>query len=366
MRLLTKAAFAALLLGTTAIAAPAFADDTGCPPGLHRAESEGGPTTTRSAAPTPRAVRTTTRSAGRSEGGQNNNPVRRADSEGGQNKMRSAAPTPRAVRTTIRSVARIPRAARTTTRSVVPTPRAVRTTTRCAMRIPRAAKTTTRCVALTPRVVRTTTRSAALRRSHPRARQRSRPASNRASRDNRCRITRCKVIGLLEPIASGIPAGVGISFEGRRAVGGARHVPPRPIDSETQRAPLLPWTSTARNGRCCSCAVCTARRTSSGEATGAPCTAVTTSPATMPRSRASQSASTKQPGRRSSSGRARTACARHRSAAPASRQGQASSGSWPRQLRLITPPPGMKFGHSATIAVNVCSLPSRQTVSFAG
>ena len=42
MRLLTKAAFAALLLGTTAIAAPAFADDTGCPPGLHRADSETG------------------------------------------------------------------------------------------------------------------------------------------------------------------------------------------------------------------------------------------------------------------------------------------------------------------------------------
>ena len=58
MRLLTKAAFAALLLGTTAIAAPAFADDTGCPPGLHRADSEGG---------------------------QNNNAVRRADSESGQN-----------------------------------------------------------------------------------------------------------------------------------------------------------------------------------------------------------------------------------------------------------------------------------------
>ena len=40
MRLLSKAALAAALLGST-LAVPAFAD-TGCPPGLHRAESEGG------------------------------------------------------------------------------------------------------------------------------------------------------------------------------------------------------------------------------------------------------------------------------------------------------------------------------------
>ena len=72
MRLLTKAAFAALLLGSTAIAAPAFADDTGCPPGLHRADFEGGMKTTRPAALTLKAVKT----------------------------MRSARPTPRAVRTT--------------------------------------------------------------------------------------------------------------------------------------------------------------------------------------------------------------------------------------------------------------------------
>jgi hypothetical protein len=43
MRLLHKTAFAALLLGST-IAAPVLAatpDSTGCPPGLHRADSEG-------------------------------------------------------------------------------------------------------------------------------------------------------------------------------------------------------------------------------------------------------------------------------------------------------------------------------------
>ena len=86
MRLLTKAAFAALLLGTTAIAAPAFADDTGCPPGLHRADSEGGQNNG--------AVR-----RANSEGGQNN-AVRQADSEGGQNNRGSPRSTPRAVRTT--------------------------------------------------------------------------------------------------------------------------------------------------------------------------------------------------------------------------------------------------------------------------
>ncbi len=44
MRLLSRTAFAAALLGST-LAAPAFAaspDTTGCPPGLHRAEAEGG------------------------------------------------------------------------------------------------------------------------------------------------------------------------------------------------------------------------------------------------------------------------------------------------------------------------------------
>ena len=69
MRLLPKAAFATLLLGTMVIA-PAYADNTGCPPGLHRADSEGG-------------VNNATRRAD-SEGGQNR-VVRPADSEGGQN-----------------------------------------------------------------------------------------------------------------------------------------------------------------------------------------------------------------------------------------------------------------------------------------
>jgi hypothetical protein len=44
MRLLSRTAFAAVLLGST-LAAPAFAltpDTTDCPPGMHRAESEGG------------------------------------------------------------------------------------------------------------------------------------------------------------------------------------------------------------------------------------------------------------------------------------------------------------------------------------
>ena len=112
MRLLTKAAFAALLLGTTAIAAPAFADDTGCPPGLHRANSEGGQNNN--------AVRRANSEGGQnnavrqadSEGGQNNNAVRRANSEGGQNNAVRQADS---------------RAVRTTTRSAAPTPRAVRT-----------------------------------------------------------------------------------------------------------------------------------------------------------------------------------------------------------------------------------------------
>ena len=73
MRLLTKAAFAALLLGSTVIAAPAFADDRpAARPGLHRADSEGGQNNG--------AVRRAD-----SEGGQNNGAVRQADSEGGQN-----------------------------------------------------------------------------------------------------------------------------------------------------------------------------------------------------------------------------------------------------------------------------------------
>jgi hypothetical protein len=43
MRILPNVALAALLLGATG-AAPAFAanDTTGCPPGMHRAEAEGG------------------------------------------------------------------------------------------------------------------------------------------------------------------------------------------------------------------------------------------------------------------------------------------------------------------------------------
>ena len=187
MRLLTKAAFAALLLGTTAIAAPAFADDTGCPPGLHRADSERSGQQRRP----PRRLRGRSeqrgppgRLRGRSE---QRGPPRRLRGRSEQRgppvltpravrTTRSAAPTPRAVRTT-RSAVPTPRVVRTTTRSAAPTPRAVRTT-RSARPTPRAARTT-RSAALTPRVVRTTTQSAALRRSHPRARQRSRPASNR-------------------------------------------------------------------------------------------------------------------------------------------------------------------------------------------
>ena len=86
MRLLTKAAFAALLPGTTAIAAPAFADDTGCPPGLHRADSEGGMNNAARRADSEGGQNNAVRQAD-SEGGQNNNAVRRADSEetGGQN-----------------------------------------------------------------------------------------------------------------------------------------------------------------------------------------------------------------------------------------------------------------------------------------
>ena len=248
MSLLPKAAFAALLLGTTVIAAPAFADDTGCPPGLHRANSEGGQNNG--------AARRAD-----SEGGQNN-AVRQADSEGGQNKARSAVPTPRAARTTARSARLTPRAGRTT-RSAGPTPRVVRTTrfarltpravrtTRSAAPTPRAARTTrsarltpravrtTRSAAPTPRVVRTTTRSAAPRRSHLRARQRSRLASNRLA------------LATAIPADRSRPAAPAAGRDFRcRPRSFRRQEPPRPIDSETQRAPLLPWTRTARNGRC--------------------------------------------------------------------------------------------------------------------
>ena len=84
MRLLTKAAFAALLLGTTAIAAPAFADDTGCPPGLHRADSEGGMNNNAARRADSEGGQNNAVRQADSEGGQNN-AVRRADSEGGQN-----------------------------------------------------------------------------------------------------------------------------------------------------------------------------------------------------------------------------------------------------------------------------------------
>ena len=83
MSLLSRAAFAALLLGTTVIAAPAFADDTGCPPGLHRADSEGGQNNAARRADSEGGQNNAVRQAD-SEGGQNN-AVRRADSEGGQN-----------------------------------------------------------------------------------------------------------------------------------------------------------------------------------------------------------------------------------------------------------------------------------------
>jgi len=78
MRLLSKMTFAALLLGST-VAGSAFAatpDTTGCPPGLHRAESEGGGVGSVNAA-THRAE---------SEGGgvgSVNQATRRAESEGG-------------------------------------------------------------------------------------------------------------------------------------------------------------------------------------------------------------------------------------------------------------------------------------------
>jgi hypothetical protein len=78
MRLLSRTAFAAALLGST-FAVSAFAaspDTTGCPPGLHRAESEGGGVG---------SVNAATRKA-ESEGGgvgSVNAATRKAESEGG-------------------------------------------------------------------------------------------------------------------------------------------------------------------------------------------------------------------------------------------------------------------------------------------
>jgi hypothetical protein len=42
MRILPNVAFAALLLGSTVATSAFAASDTGCPPGMHRAEAEGG------------------------------------------------------------------------------------------------------------------------------------------------------------------------------------------------------------------------------------------------------------------------------------------------------------------------------------
>jgi len=42
MRILPNVALAALLLGSTGAMSAFAANDTGCPPGMHRAESEGG------------------------------------------------------------------------------------------------------------------------------------------------------------------------------------------------------------------------------------------------------------------------------------------------------------------------------------
>ena len=80
MSLLSKTAFAALLLGST-IAAPVFAaspDTTGCPAGMHRADSEGGPGWQQQASSAHKAD---------SEGGpgwqQQASSAHKADSEGG-------------------------------------------------------------------------------------------------------------------------------------------------------------------------------------------------------------------------------------------------------------------------------------------
>jgi hypothetical protein len=42
MRILPNVALAVLLLGSTAATSAFAANDTGCPPGMHRAEAEGG------------------------------------------------------------------------------------------------------------------------------------------------------------------------------------------------------------------------------------------------------------------------------------------------------------------------------------
>ena len=138
MSLLPKAAFATLLLGTIAIA-PAYADDTGCPPGLHRADSEGGM----------------------------NNATRRADSEGGQNNALRRADL---------------RAVRTTPVFVVPTLRSVKAT-RFAKPIPRAAVTTP---------------SAALKRKHPPRRQRLRLVSSGSGQSSLSRPAALPPVGKLD------------------------------------------------------------------------------------------------------------------------------------------------------------------------
>jgi hypothetical protein len=87
MSLLSKTAFAALLLGST-IAAPVFAaspDTTGCPAGMHRADSEGGPGWQQQASSAHKAD---------SEGGpgwQQQAGARKADSEGGPGYQRQAS-----------------------------------------------------------------------------------------------------------------------------------------------------------------------------------------------------------------------------------------------------------------------------------
>ena len=76
MRILPNMALAALLLGSTGATSAFAASDTGCPPGMHRAESEGGGVGSRNL---------DTRKA-ESEGGgvgSRNLDTRKAESEGG-------------------------------------------------------------------------------------------------------------------------------------------------------------------------------------------------------------------------------------------------------------------------------------------
>ena len=93
MHLLSKTALAALLLGST-IATGALAaapDSTGCPPGMHRADSEGGQQlATRKADSEGGNAAFATRKAD-SEGGNAAFATRKADSEGAQ-QLASAAP----------------------------------------------------------------------------------------------------------------------------------------------------------------------------------------------------------------------------------------------------------------------------------